>query len=277
MSQFSGDLLSRLSQFGRIYLFETINSTQIQMRKLAKEIPLDGHYGIQAIVIANQQTQGLGRLGRSWYSPENGLYFSLLVNFAHDKTPLTLLTLYTGKIIADVIEELTLIPIYLKWPNDLVYIDNNYSFYKVGGILSETIGKTFLKPKPDKKTMIIGIGLNINQTNFPDDLAEATSLKLITLKTKQKETNFNQGEILYKILNRLSESLFNDTIQSYTEILQEIKHKSSVIGKRVKVSQRFKTITGTAIDIDEQGRLILRTEVGRIISLDAGEVSSIRQ
>lgn len=275
--QLSGDLLSQLAKFGHIYLYDEVNSTQIQARKLAKEFLNNEHDGIQAIVIANQQSQGLGRFGRKWYSPENGLYFSLLVNFAHNKTPLTLLTLYTGKIIADVIEELTSIPIYLKWPNDLVYIDNNYSFYKIGGILSETIGKTFLKPKPDKKTMIIGIGLNINQTNFPDDLPEATSLKLISLKTKQKETNFNQAEILYKILNRLSESLFNCTNQSHTDILQEIKRKSSVIGKRVKVSQRFKTLTGTAIDIDEQGRLILRTEIGRIISLDAGEVSSIRQ
>ncbi|MCX7785602.1 MAG: biotin--[acetyl-CoA-carboxylase] ligase [candidate division WOR-3 bacterium] len=276
MAQFSGELLSELAKYGQVYLFDIINSTQIQARKLAKESFLNNGYGIKAIVIANQQTKGFGRFGRVWYSPAQGLYFSLLVNFAHNECPLTLWTLYTAKIIADVIEDFTAIPIYLKWPNDLVYIDNNYSFYKVGGILAETIGRSLFSVKSDKRLMIIGVGININQTNFPKELPDATSLKLINMKTKQIDTDFNQTEILHQILKAMADGLSYYLQHPKTEIVRQIKDKSSVIGKRVKISRRFKTLNGTAIDIDEYGRLVLRTDIGRIITLDAGEILSIR-
>ncbi len=276
MLQLSGELLSKISQFGKVYFFDTIDSTQLMTRRLAKEISLNEDYGIQAIVIANQQTHGLGRLGRYWYSPKQGLYFSLLVNLAQDVTPLTLWTLYSGKVIADVLEKVSTVPIHLKWPNDIVFMDSNYSFYKVGGILTETIGRNIFKAKSDKRIVIMGIGLNINQTDFPLELPHATSLKLIRMKTKQINADFNLMEILYDILLTLSDSLISYRHQPKAEILQQIKHKSCVIGKRLKVSRRHKTINGTAIDIDEQARLVLRTEIGRIITIDAGEVFAIR-
>lgn len=276
MSQLSGEILSKISQFGQVYFFDTIDSTQLTTRKLAKAISLNEHYGIQAIVIANQQTKGFGRFGRYWYSPRQGLYFSLLVNLVQDDTPLTLWTLYSAKVIADVLEKVSTVPMHLKWPNDIVFMDSNCDFYKVGGILTETFGRNTFITKSDKRIVIMGIGLNINQTDFPLDLPQATSLKLIRMKTKQINADFNLMEILYDILLTLSDSLISYRHQPKTEILQQIKHKSCVIGKRLKVSRRHKTINGTAIDIDEQGRLILRTEIGRIITIDAGEVFAIQ-
>lgn len=294
-SQFlSGEILSRLSRFGKIHLFDTVTSTQEIARRIAKSKNLDyiqnDGPAIQAIVIANQQTLGHGRFGRHWYSPEHGLYFSVLIGYPlghesqrlNDKS-ITLWTLLSAKIVAEVLEETSSIPIYIKWPNDLVCDRTNTNRYrKIGGILCETkYTNSLFHSGP--KYLIIGIGLNINQTSFPPEIPDATSLKQELTIIKNIKQDVNCEEILYKIIDKLSltlacyqNSLITKTIDDFRkDLLMDIKKRSIIIGKKVKVMRRLHAVSGTVLDIDEYGRLVLRTDSSRIAVFDSGRVVKI--
>jgi len=288
-SQFlSSEILSRLSRFGKIHLFNTVTSTQEIARRIAKSknlnyIQNDGP-AIQAIVIANQQTLGQGRFGRHWYSSEQGLHFSVLIDYPQNDKSITLWTLLSAKIVAEVLEETSSIPIYIKWPNDLVCDRTNTNRYrKIGGILCETkYTNSLLHSEP--KYLIIGIGLNINQTSFPPEIPDATSLKQELTTIKNIKQDVNCGEILYKIIDKLSvtlafyqNSLITKTVDDFRkDLLIDIKKRSIIIGKKIKVMRRLQAVSGTVLDIDEYGRLVLRTDSSRIVVFDSGRVVKIK-
>ena len=146
ITDFTGQNLSELAQFGKIYLFDNVSSTQAITKGLVgKQEP--------ALVIALAQTRGRGRFNRDWYSGPGGIYFSYLTfpNFSV-KDKIARMTLITALALVKSLESLTDKKIDLRWPNDLII-----SGKKLGGILCETKGPG----------LIIGVGLNLNQTFFP--------------------------------------------------------------------------------------------------------------
>jgi len=245
----TGTDLSELTQFGKVYLFETVASTQeIAKGLVSKREP--------AIVIALSQTRGYGRFRRHWHSPPGGLYFSYLTfpDFSV-KHQLTQLTLCAGLRVAQGLEEITSQKIAMRWPNDLILAGK-----KVGGLLCETMGQG----------LIIGVGLNLNQQYFPAFLSDATSLFLET--TQQ----FEISKVLKTLLTSLT-NLFKDFASGkFGDFLPAIKERQVLINQRVRVELWLRRIEGTVIDLDDMGRLILRTDPGRLITITAGKVHRIR-
>ena len=130
---------------------------------------LSGHPSEERfVVIADCQTGGKGRSGRVWHSaPGTGIYLSMLIqpNFSPERIPIV--TLMAGLAAAIAVNEFIPQPVQLKWPNDLL-INNK----KIAGVLCEYYATKV-------PTVIIGIGINVNHTQFPDDIKDiATSLKL---------------------------------------------------------------------------------------------------
>lgn len=248
ISDFTGQHLSELAQFGKIYLFETVSSTQeIAKSLVSKKEP--------ALVIALAQTRGRGRFNRDWYSEKGGLYFSYL--FFPDfsvkaKTPQ--LTLFTALTLAQSLEKLINKKIDMRWPNDLIL-----SGKKFGGILCETKGTG----------LIIGIGLNLNQTFFPASLPDATSL---FIETNQE---FEHGKIINTLLTALTNSYHDFASSKFVDFLPEIKKRQILINQRVRVNLWLRRIEGSVIDLDDEGRLLLRTDPGRLITIAAGKVHRI--
>ena len=239
--------------------FEKLESTNSEAIEQAKRGADEG-----LCVVARQQTAGRGRHGRTWISEkDSGLYFSIVLRPRVETKFLPLLTLMTSIVVYEVLKELYKLTPDIKWSND-VHIQNN----KISGILAETT--------ETKKglAIIIGIGINLNSKNFPDELSEtATSI--------EQETNLKPN--LDELLNSLTHffQYFYDIFQSENGVktirAEWAKRSSYFEGKDVRVNVGNKLIYGKTCGLAENGALRIRTKSGEIQIIQAGDVEQVRQ
>ncbi len=186
------DLFKKLNKLKvPLYHFAIIDSTNEEAKRRAY---LENNF--TGVIISETQTHGKGRNGRKWFSADTeGLYYTLAIQPKYfDFKELPNLVKNIGYQVIKVVKNITDLDLYLEWPNDLILNQR-----KVGGILIETILIPF---QPLPKNLIIGIGLNINQKEFPDDLRySATSLYLNSqIKYKKDPFIINLTTELLKIL-----------------------------------------------------------------------------
>lgn len=210
-----------------ICVFRTINSTSTYARENFDGKPL--------LVCAKTQTKGRGRQGKSFFSPNGGLYFSVALPEAYNFTHLTAIC---GVSVCKAIEKLTDIQPEIKWVND-IYINNK----KVCGILVEKVNGG----------VIIGIGINIRHQNFPKELTDATAI----------DRKLSQTKLIYEIVNNI---LNTTDIADYY-----IKH-SCVLGKKIFFIENNEKYEAFAEDIDENFGLIVRMN-DELKTLSSGEIS----
>ncbi len=228
-----------------------IDSTNEEIkRNLAANLP-EG-----AVVIADQQTNGRGRLGRSWHSEfGSGLYLSTLLKPDLPPENLSLVTLMAGVATATAIQHLA--PVKLKWPNDILLNGK-----KLAGTLCECIYKPGSIP-----AVIVGIGINLNHTSFPKEIQGiATSLKLETGKT------INRSELVLNLLQNLNSEYIEFLQRKNKNLIRKWTEQSNMFGKTMTVHQKGKTLLGTAVGLNPQGKLILQTPEGKKHVLDSGEL-----
>ncbi|MBI4548998.1 MAG: biotin--[acetyl-CoA-carboxylase] ligase [Ignavibacteriae bacterium] len=228
------------TEFGKkIYAFESIDTTNTYAKTLALQGSNEG-----TLVIADDQLRGRGRLGRTWFSEKGkNLTFSFIVKPNIPPQSIGVLSLYAGVSVAAAIREVTGITPECKWPND-VFINGK----KVCGILSEGI---FTQDK--LSAVVIGIGLNVNQSEFPSEIREtATSLMLAAGKV------FDRFQVLATVLEHL-ESLY-DNIQSnrINKILSLWNRYNRMFGKYISVSYQNTVIRGIAKQLADDGGLIIQ-------------------
>lgn len=248
--------------FGKkIYYQSEVDSTNHWARLLANQGEAEG-----AVFVAETQTQGKGRLGRSWVSaPGLGLWISLILRPRISPAELAVITVITAVAAAQAIKTVSGIQVQIKWPNDLVYQDR-----KLGGILAE------LKGEMDwVHYLILGIGMNINHetADFPGELAEkVTSLKMI------QDGEISRKELLVEFLRRFEESYFSlakgDVMpdQAHHFIEYATRH-SATLGKRVAINQgNGKIYRGEALALEPDGSLKIKDEAGNIIVFHSGEI-----
>ena len=196
------------------------------------------------IVLADCQLAGQGRHGHTWHSePGAGIYCSLVL------APSPVLTLALGLAVVEAIAQATGIQCDLRWPNDAM-LDNR----KAAGILVQLVnGQT-----------IAGIGINVNQTEFPGDLAgEAVSLR------QHAGREFAREDILFALFHAID----SVTSEDPETILRLFTHASSyVAGRRVTVDQPGGVITGTTAGLNPAGFLIVRRDDGTDTLIIAGGV-----
>ncbi|MEE9429426.1 MAG: biotin--[acetyl-CoA-carboxylase] ligase, partial [Melioribacteraceae bacterium] len=173
-----------------------------------------------SVALSEFQTDGKGRLKRSWYSNEGeNLTFSILLNDHIEKLNLNHLNLATSLAVSSSIENLYQLKTDLKWPND-VLINNK----KVSGILLESSTKG-----SDIEKVIIGIGINVNQTKFDGDFnIQPTSIKHEMRKSISRE------KLLSEVLNTFEELLFELKNDS-KKLLNRWRDKCGTIGERISI------------------------------------------
>ena len=230
--------------FGKeIITLDSIDSTQNYLGRLAEEGAPEG-----TVVIALEQTSGKGRMKRFWFSPRGGLWFSLLLRPSMPPKELHKLTLLFGVAIVTALQSLGVNP-SLKWPND-VLIDKR----KVCGILLEASTET------DRVDYVItGIGINVNNslTNLPSEIRNSAVSLCDILGNK-----IDRAELLCRILKNSEDLYFEASETGFSRILSLWRSKSCTIGRMVKVSTPDGIFTGLAMNIDEDGFLLIEFRDG---------------
>jgi len=247
------------SLFGRrIYHFFKTDSTN----RVAMEL---GHAGEAegAVVLAEEQTKGRGRMGRSWQSERAaGIYVTLLLRPKLAPVQAPLLTMMAGLSAHAAVEAVTGLAVDLKWPNDLMIHGK-----KLGGILTE------MHAEPAQvRFVIVGIGLNVNQESFSSELAPiATSLRIETGKQQSRL------ELLVRLLREF-ESDYNRLLrEGVTSIVTKFEGLSSYAkGKRVQVTNGAESYAGVTAGLAPDGLLQVKRDDGKLVTVLAGDVTEAR-
>ena len=236
-----------------IYKEET-DSTNLDAARLAEELSHGD------VIVADAQTAGRGRRGRTWVSPKGeNLYFSLLLkpDFAPEQA--SMLTIVMALAVVNGVEAVYGCEPQIKWPNDIVVNGR-----KVCGILTE------MQVVPGAiKHVIIGVGINVNQMTFEGD-----SLKFATSLQKETGIRKERQELLDAVLQEFWQ-LYPEFCQVGTlqPIVEAYEARLANLGKEVCVLDPKGEYQGVALGINEQGELLVRKTDGTKEAVYAGEVS----
>lgn len=237
----------------KIIYYREIESTQKEAHELAKR-----HFAHGTVVIAERQTNGKGRLGRSWHSEKGkGLWFSIILrpNFGYQQAPL--ITLYSSIMIIRALEELYQIKLNIKWPNDIYYNGK-----KIAGILTELHGE---QDKIDY--LIIGIGINTHTDQYPLEIKDkAASLESII------EESPSRVQILVKLLEEFEGNYktFNNT--AFDSFYGEYNSALLWKGKRVTIRNLANIYNGYLVGIDRNGYLLINTDEDKNVKVISGDI-----
>lgn len=239
-----------------IYAFKTIDSTNNEARKIAIKDSIN-----QGLVLSEEQTKGRGRMGKTFYSPnQTGVYMSFFLKPNLDMADAPLVTTATAVAVCLAIEKLTAKKPQIKWVND-IYLDGT----KICGILTEAVSD-FESGKIE--TLIVGIGLNVKEplTGFPAEL-DTIAGSLISSKETEK---INRNRLIAEIANQ-----FDGLYQTIEErsFLEDYKKRCFVIGKKITFKERKQEFEAIPIDIDPQGGLVVQMADGQKRILSYGEIS----
>lgn len=237
-------------------LFDEVGSTNDEAAAWAREGAPHG-----ALVVAESQTKGRGRLGRAWSSPPgDDLYLSVVLRPRMPPAAAPPLTLAVGLALLDTARAFGA-SAHLKWPNDLL-VEIDGARRKVAGVLTEmaTSGSRI-------EHVIVGIGLNVGAREFPPELTGvATSLRLATARAPDR------GEVLVTLLDGLDRRYADFVAHGTPATVRTWKREVDFLGRIVTVSAGREKITGLAQDLDDEGALILVDESGTRHRLWAGDV-----
>jgi BirA family biotin operon repressor/biotin-[acetyl-CoA-carboxylase] ligase len=239
---------------GPVYHFETAESTNDLAKVLGTQGAAEG-----TMVVAETQTAGRGRLGRSWLSPPGlGIYVSLLLRPPLPPNELPQITLATAVSVVRALTRAVGVTPGIKWPNDLILKGK-----KLGGILTE------METESDQiRYLVVGMGLNVNNPDFPPELAgRATSL------LKEEGQSFPRLTILKAWLEEFEGLYLQFLARGFPEILEEWKQHSVTLGKYVAVRQGPRQIEGLAMAVTPDGALVLETARGEEVRVTSGEIT----
>ena len=232
-----------------LYFYDSIDSTNTQAKRLLAE-GLSGN----ALITANEQTAGRVRQGRSFYSPKNtGIYYSYVFHPQKTLADAVFITTAAAVSVIRAIERLSAVKPTIKWVND-VYVEGK----KICGILTEAVSDF---ESGTLESVIVGIGINVSTASFPEELRDTAASLGDASITRAQLLNTAVEELV-----RVAEDLENPAI------MEDYKRHSAVIGKKITFMKNGTTTKAVAIDIDEKGGLVVKTEQGTL-TLSSGEIT----
>ncbi len=240
----------------RVVFKDTVTSTNALVKEAAEKGEREG-----MLMIAAEQTEGKGRLGRQFLSPRGtGVYFSLLLRPELAPSKALLITTCAAVATAKAIEKHTSKPVGIKWVND-IYMNGK----KVAGILT---GAAFDLEGNKLNYAVLGIGINMY---FNDDTLPPEIKDIATSVFKQKPDGETVSKIVADTVNFFLEEY---AVLEGKHFLFDYKSRSMLDGKRINVIKPLGTKQGTAVEIDDDFRLHVKYDDSTEEFLSSGEVST---
>ena len=240
-----------------IHAYKILESTN----KTAKQKVFEGAPN-GTVILAEEQTHGRGRLGRSFFSPAGkGLYMSFVIRPDFDTSKSLLVTAAASVAVCRAIKKVCRMETHIKWVNDILFEGR-----KICGILTEAI-TNFESGQID--AVIIGIGVNcsMNNEDMPEEIRDtAGSLSGVV----------SRNRLAAEIINELTNILDNFTEGPYPEYMDEYRRRSIVLRKNIKVYKNITSdefLNAKAVDISDDGGLLVIYDDGRKDTLTTGEIS----
>lgn len=233
-------------------------STNTTAMELAQRNAAEG-----TAVVAETQTGGKGRLGRSWISPRGNLYLSVILRPEVPTHKAPLLTLMGAAATANAIRAAAKITAGIKWPNDILINGR-----KVGGLLTE------MSAEQDRiRHIVLGIGVNVNMelTALPDEVR-----MLSTSIAAETGAPLDRTSLLRQILQEL-DRCYLAFLADERSVLVAWRALNVTLGMRVVVSGLGGTVEGLAHEIDREGRLLVRLDDGSVQAVAAGDVTIMKR
>jgi BirA family biotin operon repressor/biotin-[acetyl-CoA-carboxylase] ligase len=238
--------------FADVRRFAELDSTNRHALELARQGAPEG-----LVVVADHQTAGRGRLGRSWEAPPgSSLLMSVLLRppLAPDRLHLT--TVAVALAAADACAAVAGFRPALKWPNDLVVEDR-----KLGGILAEV---------PEPGAVVVGLGLNVTWSRPPEGL-EAIGVAI----NQVAGSDVDREVVLAAILGNL-ERRYRELLDRPDDLVAAYRQGCSTIGRDVRVELTSGAFTGMAVEVNDDGHLVVDDADGARLVVAAGDVVHVR-
>ena len=234
----------------RLFFYDTLDSTNNEAKRL-----LANGLKENAVIIANEQTAGRGRQGKSFFSPKNtGVYFSFVFHPNKSLSDTVFITTAAAVSVVRAIEKVSELKPEIKWVND-VYLGGK----KICGILTEAISDF---ESGSVGSVIVGIGVNVNTADFPESIeSTATSLN------DESVTRAGLMQALADEIIKVAEDL------SAPDILADYRAHSLVLGKEISYIKNGEKFTATATAIGDKGELIVENTLGEKQILSSGEIT----
>lgn len=263
------------SRFADVRWVAATGSTNADAMALARDGAPEG-----IVLVADHQTAGRGRLGRTWQAPAGS---SLLVSVLL-RPPAAVaeaVTMAAGLATAEAVAEVAGIEARLKWPNDLV-VEVDGEDRKLAGILAEAdwpassaISAGYLEPAPGERVVVVvGIGVNVN---WPEEVPAELAGILVACNHLAGRT-VDREALLVAFLRRLADrdGQLRADPAARDRLRQDWRDRSATLGRRVRVDLGGEDVEGTAVDVDERGRLVVETDGGGQRTLAVGDVVHLR-
>lgn len=247
----------KTKKIGRVaYYFDSINSTQNQAMKMTSDSKNNG-----AIIIAQKQTGGKGRLGRRWISPKGGIWLSVILYPEFDISVVTLFPIASALALSNALEKCFDIKPELKWPNDITIKGK-----KVAGIL---VDASLESNKIENIVLGVGINFDVNIKEIEKDLKNTPNFYGVSsLRKFKKDTT--PVHLLQTFLVELEKIFELLNLGQTKKIIKEWTKRSSTIGKNVELTTKEGKISGKAIKIEDDGALVISDK--KNIRVIAGDI-----
>lgn len=211
------------------------------------------------VLSAKKQSGGRGRLGRTFFSPDGGIYFSVSVPLQGDEKNIPFLTLISGLAVNKALKTLCKCETKIKWPND-IYLNGK----KLCGILTELVNS------PAGLCAVVGIGINasLKKEDIPDEL------KNILTSLSQEGFSVDKYRLIENITQNIDKAVYEqkELYETKEETLNEIRKLSFLSDKKVKYLVNGEEKQGIITDITDIGGAVMKTDNGEKIVITSGEI-----
>ena len=242
-----------------IYYYDAVESTNLIAIELAQRGTPEG-----TVVLADQQLRGRGRGNRSWHSPAGvGIYCSIVLRPKTAPARAQLIPLMAGVSIVKAIALRTGLSPRVKWPNDILVNDKKVAGILLGSVMSGAqIGYS-----------VIGFGINVNNgsADLPANIRVNASSLLMELKRP-----VDRSKLVVEIFSELETLYQRFQHGDFPVILEQWRHYSSTLGQRVRIWQKDRATQGIAVDLTEDGGLLVEVEGANQMVIHAGDIEHLR-